>query len=144
MFKNIALAYEHRPESAKALTQAIELANKFGATLSVFTVVEPLPAYTAFSVAADTSALRTLEQDRTAFFEKWKENIVSAGETETVDISAHVLDGNTVQAITEFVENHEIDLLIMNLHRHTLRISGLWSSIYSLSQTLPCNVLGVR
>ncbi len=145
MYKNIAVAYEEdHLESARALKHAIELAEILGAPLKVLTIAQPLPAYTAFSAAADPSALQTLKQDKAAFYEAWERRITAEGEANGVAVSAHVLEGDTVRAVTTFVGSHDVDLLIVGLHKRALRISSLWSTVYSLAQDLSCRVLGVH
>lgn len=144
MFSNIAVAYEEHPESVRALKRAFELAKMFGVPLTVLTITEPLPAYTAFSVAADSSAIHSLEQDRLTFYDELKRRLTAEGAAEGVEVSAHILQGNAVQTIVEFVHHHNIDLLVVGLHRRTLRLSSLWSTVYSLAQDLSCSILGVH
>jgi nucleotide-binding universal stress UspA family protein len=144
MFKNIAVAYDGHPESIRAFRRALELAKMLGISLKVLTIAEPLPAYTAFSVAGDSSAIRTLEQDRQAFYEDLIRRAANEGNAEGIEVSAHTLEGNIVQAVTEFVGEHDVDLLVVGLHRRALRISSLWSMVYSLAQDLTCSVLGVH
>ena len=144
MFSKIAVAYEEHPESARALERALELAKLLGVPLTVLTIAEPLPAYTAFSAAANPGAIHLLEQDRTAFYESLKGRIAAHGAAENVEVSAHVLQGDMVRAIVDFVDTHGIELLVVGLHRRTLRLSSLWSTVYSLAQELTCSVLGVH
>ena len=145
MYKNIAVAYEEdHLESTRALKHALELAKILGAPMKVLTIAQPLPAYTAFSAAADPSALQTLNQDKSAFYEAWQRRIATEGEASGVTVSAHVLEGDAVHAVTAFVVSHDVDLLIVGLHKRALRISSLWSTVYSLAQDLSCSVLGVH
>ncbi len=70
MFKNIAVAYDESPESRRALTAAIHLAKALGAGLQTITVMEKLPAYTAFATGADPSMINVLEEDRSKYYEQ--------------------------------------------------------------------------
>ena len=144
MFRKIAVAYEENPESARALQRAFELAKLLHLSLTILMVAEPLPAYTAFSAALDPSAMQTLEADRMKFYEKVKEQIAVRGKAEGVGVSVHILEGDTVRTIVSFVDTQGVDLLIVGLHRRTLRLSSLWSTVYSLAQELTCSVLGVH
>ena len=144
MFRSVAVAYEEHPEGVKAFRRALELAKLLEVPLTVLAIAEPLPAYTAFSAAADTVAMQILEQDRTGFYERVTSRLTDEGHATGVAISAHILDGETVHAIVDFVERKGIDLLVVGLHRHTLRVSSLWSTVYSLSQALSCSILGVH
>lgn len=144
MFKNIAVAFEETPESRNALRAAFELARKLGAPLTSLTVVGPLPAYAAFAVAADTAAWETLEQDRSDYCEQLKLGIMAEGLARGVEVSVHILNGDRVQSIVEFVDKHHVDLLVVGLHRRSLPLTSLWSTVYSLAQSLSCSVLGVH
>jgi nucleotide-binding universal stress UspA family protein len=144
MFQNIAVAYEDHPEAKRAFEKALGLADRLGNSLTVLIVAEHLPAYSAFSVAADPSAVRILEQDRFALHEALKSRVMLEGSTAGVEVSVHILEGDTVRTIEQAVENLSIDLLIVGLHRRSLRISSLWSTVYTLAQDLSCSVMGVH
>jgi nucleotide-binding universal stress UspA family protein len=144
MFTNIAVAYDGSPESERALTAAISLAKVMGVGIRTITMLEAPPAYTAFAAATDGSVLRTLEDDRAAFYEHLQRLAVSKGDAEGVQVTTHLENGDTVESIHHFVRECQIDLLVIGLHRKTLRMSSLWSVVYSLAQELSCNMLGVH
>jgi nucleotide-binding universal stress UspA family protein len=144
MFTNIAVAYDGSPESERALTTAISLAKVMGVGIHAITTLDAPPAYTAFAATADGSVLRTLEDDRDAFYEHLQRLAVSKGDAEGVQVTTHLENGDTVESIHHFVRDHQIDLLVIGLHRRTLRMSSLWSVVYSLAQELSCNMLGVH
>lgn len=68
MFKNIAVAYDESPEAGRALTAAIHLARTLGVGLQSITVMDKLPAYTAFATGADPAMMITLEEDRAQYY----------------------------------------------------------------------------
>src|ERR1700679_1235848 len=145
MFTKIAVAYDGSPEADRALTASISLAKVLGVGIHTITMLEAPPAYTAFAaVATDGSVLRTLEEDRDAFYEHLQRLAVSKGEAEGVQVITHLENGDTVDSIHHFVRDHQIDLLVIGLHRRSLRMSSLWSIAYSLAQELSCNILGVH
>lgn len=144
MFTKIAVAYDGSPEADRALTAAISLAKIMGVGIHTITMLEAPPAYTAFAAAADGSVLRALEEDRDAFYEHLQRLAVSKGDAEGVQVTTHLEDGDMVDSIHHFVRDHQIDLLVIALHRKSLRMSSLWSSVYSLAQELSCNMLGVH
>lgn len=145
MYRKIAVAYEDHPEAERAFAHAVKLAKTLGASLAVLAVAEPLPAYTAFSAAADPGAIRTLEQDKIAFYEAWNLRMIAAGEAEAIATTAHLLESsNLVHAIVEFTLVHEIDLLVVGLHKRTTRVSSLWSVASMLAQQVRCSILGVH
>jgi nucleotide-binding universal stress UspA family protein len=77
MYTKIAVVCDGSPEADRALTTAISLAKIMGAGVHTITMLERPPAYTAFAVAADGSALRALEEDRDAFYEHLQHLVLS-------------------------------------------------------------------
>lgn len=144
MFRKIAVVYQDHSESIHAYNKALEMATLLSVPLTVLTIAERLPAYTAYSAAADPSAARILEQDREQFYEQLSLRIVEQGRAAGVDVTSYILSGDAVEGIESFVKDHSVDLLILGLHKRTLRISSLWSSVYTLAQDLPCSLLGVH
>jgi nucleotide-binding universal stress UspA family protein len=144
MFKNIALAYDESPEAGRALTAAIQLAKVLGVGLQSITVMDKLPAYTAFATATDPTMIATLEADRLEFYKQIEEKARAAAEHEGVLLVPHIADGETADAIVRFVCDGRIDLLVIGLHRRPSRISSLWSTVYTIAQNIPCSVLGVH
>lgn len=144
MYKNMAVAYDESPEAGRALVAAIKLAKALGVGLRSITVMDKLPAYTAFATAADASMIVTLEEDRARYYEQMQEGARKAAEREGVEIVTHAVDGETVDAVVGFVCQHKIDLLVIGLHRRPNRMSSLWSTVYTIAQNVPCSVLGVH
>lgn len=144
MFKNIATAYDESAEGARALTAALGLATALGVPLHVITVAEELPAYTAYGLAGDPSILQKLGEDRRHFYADLQSVARKKAAEQDIEISTHMLDGEKVEAIVHFVHEHKIDLLVIGLHHRSLRVSRLWSTVYTLAQELPCSILGVH
>jgi nucleotide-binding universal stress UspA family protein len=144
MFKNIAVAYDESPEASRALAAAIHLAKTLGVVLQTITVMEKLPAYTAFATGADPSMLSVLEEDRNKFYEQLQEKARAAAEREGVEMVTHLLDGEEADSIVGFVCERKIDLLVIGLHRRHDRLSRLWSTVYTIAQNVPCSVFGVH
>ena len=143
MYRKIAVMYEDHMEGQRAFTQAIDVAKLLQLPLIVLAIAEPLPAYTAFA-AAEPSALHTLETDRSEYYEQLSAQLSSDGRARGVQTESHVVEGDTVRIIADFVTRNEIDLLIVGLHHRMLRISSIWSTVYSLSQAVTCSILGVQ
>jgi nucleotide-binding universal stress UspA family protein len=144
MFERIAVAYDESPEACRALTAAIHLAKRLGVGLQTITVMEKLPAYTAFATGADPAMLLTLEEDRAKFYAIVAANARAEAERQGVELEAHLLDGESVDAIVKFVCDHKIDVLVIGLHRRPNRVSSLWSTVYTIAQNVPCSVFGVH
>jgi len=144
MFSNIALALDESPESARALDKAIAMAKLLGLQLRTITVVEQLPAFAAFAVAADPSAIATLKEDKSNFYDALRRRVIAAGSEQGVEVLPSFLEGDRIEVIHDFVVAEKIDLLVIGLHKRSLRMSSIWSTVYTLAQELPCSMLGVH
>lgn len=144
MYKNIAVAYDESPEAGRALATAIQLAKTLGIGLQTITVMEKLPAYTAFATSVDASLTVILDEDRTKYYDQMQAAARTAGQREGVEVITHVMDGEATDAIVSFVCQHKIDLLVIGIHRRSDRVSRMWSTVYTIAQNVPCSVLGVH
>jgi nucleotide-binding universal stress UspA family protein len=144
MFRKIVVAYNESPESGRALTSAIQLAISLHAELQAVTVMTDLPAYTAYAGAFDASALRLLKDDRLALYEKLQNKARALAASHGIELSSHLIDGQQVEAIVNFLREQKADLLVIGLHQRDLYISRLWSTVYELAQEAPCSVLGIH
>ena len=144
MYKDIAVAYDESPEACRALAAAIHLAKTLGVGLQTITVMEKLPAYTAFATSADPSLTVVLEEDRGRYYERMQAGARAAGKREGVEVITHTMDGEDADAIISFTCQHKIDLLVIGIHRRSDRVSRMWSTVYTIAQNVPCNVLGVH
>ena len=144
MFRRIAVALDETEQAQRALRTATDLAKTLGAALVTVTVRQPLPAYTAFAAAADSSAVRSLEDEHTKFYEQLMATASARVKEADIPMESFLVDGDTVDVIVEFVAQKQIDLLVVGLHRRSLRVYSLWSTVYSLAQDLSCNMLGVH
>ena len=144
MFQNIAVAYDQSSEAERALQTAIPLAKALGSNLHTVTFAEELPAYTAYGVAGDPSVLRTLGEDRDKFYGDLQKRAQEMASAKSVQVVTHLLDGEKVDGIIQFVSEQKIDLLVVGLHHRSLRVSRLWSTVYTLAQEIRCSILGVH
>jgi nucleotide-binding universal stress UspA family protein len=144
MFRRIVAAYNESPESQRALNTAIRLAASLRAELHTVTAAEALPSYTAFAAVADPSLPRVLTQDRLRVYRDLQEKARVQVQGHDIELESHLVEGQPVEAIIEFLRQHRADLLVVGIHPHDLHISRLWSTVYGLAQDAPCSVLGVH
>jgi nucleotide-binding universal stress UspA family protein len=144
MFKKIVAAYNESPEASRALASAIHLAKLLGAELRVVSVVQDLPGYTAYATAVDSSIQLTLREDRSQAYEQLQAEARDTALREGVAAVTHLLQGDPVNALLDFLTHEKPDLIVIGLHRHTSHISRLWSTVYEVAQDAPCSVLGVH
>ena len=144
MFKKIAVAYDDSPEAGRALAVAIQLAKTFDVGLQTITVMEKLPAYTAYATSTDAAMINTLEEDRKNYYMQVQAKARSLASHEGVQLATHLADGEAVDGIVQFVCEQKVDLLVIGLHRRHDRISRIWSTVYTIAQNVPCSVFGVH
>jgi nucleotide-binding universal stress UspA family protein len=144
MFQKIVVAYNESPESERALVAAMKLAKSLNAELLTVTVMVDLPAYTAFAQAADSSIVRTLDEDRLKFYTKLQDQARAQMLSSGIGFHSHLVEGKQVEAIVDFLRQQKADLLVIGLHQHDLHIALLWSTVYELAQDAPCSVLGIH
>lgn len=144
MFRKIALAYNESPEARRALVSAIQLAKSLNAELHTVTVIARLPAYTGYVAAVDASLSRMLMDDRVKFYEELQEKASALAHEHGSALTCHLIEGDEVDAIVNFIRHHKADLLVMGLHQRDLYVARLWSTVYEMAQEAPCSVLGVH
>ena len=126
------------------MLSAIQLAKSLSAELQTITVMADLPAYTAYAGAVDGSVVRVLKEDRAAFYENLQAKARSFAAEQGIELHSHVVEGQQVEAIVDFLRAQKADLLILGLHQRDLHIARLWSTVYELAQDAPCSVMGVH
>jgi nucleotide-binding universal stress UspA family protein len=143
MFKRIAVAFDETHGGFHALVSAVSLAKTLGAEVQTVTVVEP-PAVTTSYVATAPLLSEVLSEDRMKFYEQLQKDAVTEGQKSGVTIRTHLVVGDEVGAIVEFLRQEKMDLLVIGLHKHTPRVARLWNTVFELEQEAPCSVLGVH
>jgi nucleotide-binding universal stress UspA family protein len=144
MFRKIAVAYDESPEAERAFRTGIQLAKTLSAELLTITVVEELPAYTAYAAGADSSIMHTLREDRAQFYEELRAKAMKSALFEGITLVTELINGDAVEAIPSFVRAQKVDLLVVGLHHRSSRVARIWSTVYSLAQDVSCSVLGVH
>ena len=106
-------------------------------------LMQELPAYTAFA-AVDSSLTQTLLDDRSQHYGQLQTDALEKAWREGVPSETHLLDGDGVEALLDFLAKEKPDLLVIGLRRHTSHVSRLWDTVFELAQEAPCSVLGVH
>jgi nucleotide-binding universal stress UspA family protein len=144
MFRKIVIAYDGSLESHRSLVSAIQLAKSLDAELHTVTVMGEIPAYTAFASVTDSAAPRMLEHDRLQFYQNLQEKARDLFAGYGIGFQGHLIEGEAVEAIVDFLRRQKADLLVLGLHQREFHIARLWSTVYELAQDAPCSVLGVH
>ena len=139
MFRKIVLASDGSEGAARALSAAVKLAKQHDAELHMVSV-EELPQFPA-------SVDEVMEEKTEAnhFFAGVVARAKGQAQAVGVKLIAHVLMGDAVAAIVEFVEREGADLLVIGYMGHSAlynRVIG--STTDRLVELAPCAVLVVK
>jgi len=143
MYKRIAAVFDETYGGLHALTSAVSLAKILGAEVQTITVVGPLSVSASYAGAVPLLS-QVLSDDRVKFYEELQETAMAEGRKSGVAIRTHLVAGDEVEAIVEFLRQEKMDLLVIGLHTRTPRIARLWSTVFEVEQEAPCSVLGVH
>ena len=139
MHKKVLHGLDGSPGSLKALEEALDLAQRYGAELHTLSVEEvPRYAETIGEFVEEKDAVNGTFKDA---LKKAREMAAAKGLT----IHCHVVVGHEVKTIVEFVKQRGIDLLVLGFMGHSAiydRVMG--GTCQSLVRLAPCSVLVVK
>ena len=148
MFTKILVAYDHSPESDKALNTGIELAKLYKVDLYSITVTEELPSYATMSypdIPFDPELLQSLDDKRDAFYEDLSCDAIKRAAEAGVTLHAALMHGFECESIINHAREIGADLLLLGLHPHPAVIDHLWGSTeQKIAWAAPCSILAVR
>jgi nucleotide-binding universal stress UspA family protein len=129
--------------SKDAVSYALELAQKFGAKLSLLHVVEP-PPYSIEGPVPSTvggNLLHDLERQATAELAQ----VLPQAQVAEIEVTRYVVIGSPFRKIIETTEAEEVDLIVMATHGRTgLSHLVMGSVAERVVRTAPCPVLTIR
>ncbi|MBN1368367.1 MAG: universal stress protein [Dehalococcoidales bacterium] len=83
----------------------------------ILRVVEPLPAQTIGTLARVTSSILTnMENENKNAAQRYIQNVAKQLETDGINATPVVLEGNPAEEILKYAKNNNIDLIIMSTH----------------------------
>ncbi|RJR22519.1 MAG: universal stress protein [Desulfobacteraceae bacterium] len=139
MFKKILIGIDGSENAYKALFEAIELADKYGAELHSITV-EEVPKY--------PGTIGEIIEEKEAANGKFSEVLGKTkkiADERAMTLSSHVIIGHEIKTIIEFIREHNFDLLVIGfMGRSALYERIMGSTCQSLVRLAPCSVLVVK
>jgi universal stress protein A len=128
--------------SKKALSDAFELAQTFGATLSLLHVLEPSPYLGEFTLPTmGEELLGDLERQASAELAR----VLPEAQQATIEVTHAVVMGSPSLKIVETAEAEHVDLIVMATHGRTGLSHLLIGSVAErVVRTAPCPVLTIR
>ena len=137
--KKILIAHDGSKSSEKALKQAFEIADKFGSSVTVISVVPEL--YLTELMEMDRlRILETLTEEAQKIMDKIKTKTVGSRPVKTI-----VAQGNPAEEILETAKKIKADLIVTGSHgRHGAQKFLLGSVSSKIVDHAPCTVLVVK
>ena len=112
MFRRILVTLDGSLMAEQALTTALALAERFESDLYLLRVVIPLPkSYRAG--AASAAAIEEAERDAVAEAATYLDGMAASIRERGMAVQVAARSGNPAKAIIEFVQNNQIDMLVM-------------------------------
>jgi nucleotide-binding universal stress UspA family protein len=137
--KKILIAHDGSKSSEKALKQAFEIADKFGSSVTVISVVPEL--YLTELMEMDRlRILETLTEEAQKILDKIKTKTAGSRPVKTI-----VAQGNPAEEILETAKKLKADLIVTGSHgRHGAQKFLLGSVSSKIVDHAPCTVLVVK
>jgi nucleotide-binding universal stress UspA family protein len=110
MYDRILVPTDGSPAAERAVGHAIELATTFDATVHTLYVVD-VALYSSLEAGVD-AVIEALEREGEAAVGEVESRCEAAG----VDTETAVLVGTVHRAIQEYVQDHDVDLVVMGTH----------------------------
>ncbi len=137
MIKHILVPLDGSEYAEKALSVAEDLARSTGARLSLLTVV--------LRLGAKLPGQQQMEENSEAHVRQYLDPTRSRLAQDGLDVSACVDFGNPADAIADFAERHNVDLIVMATHGVGARSTyALGSVALKVLQIAPCPITMLR
>ncbi|MGO8708089.1 MAG: universal stress protein [Terracidiphilus sp.] len=145
MYRHILIGLDQSLSAHRALVRAIELASRFGATLTAMAIVPAPPPQAAYAAAISSEALQIINGDEQDSFVELLQRARSEGAQRAVEVETVLSDGPVVSSLTNAVRKHHIDLLVMGIHPELTPFGWFTASTaHELAVKATCDVLGVH
>lgn len=125
LFTHILLPTDFSEAAARALDYATELANSFGARLTLFHAT----GSPASSFSGDAKGIGWSTDEVRAAMEKKMRDLLSAAQTRCPKAEAYVVEGDPWVEIPAFARKHDVDLIVLGTHGRRGLARALFGSV---------------
>jgi nucleotide-binding universal stress UspA family protein len=142
-FKKIMVPIDFSENSPKVLETAVDVAEKFGAKLSIVFVVQTIEDYSGFFVPH--MPISQFEDELVQGAEKKMAGFLSENLKSDLPHSATVIKGNVAEEIIEYAAHNNIAMIVMGTHGYKGLEKVLFGSVAEkVVKTSPCPVLTIN
>lgn len=145
---HVLITLDGSPLAEKALAPGIELAQRFGAKVTLLQVNALLPFGYGEPLASEWAELDTTQglfDQMHKSSETYLVEIAGRHHSQNLPIEIKVIDGLTVTSILDFVESANVDLVVMSTHGRSGLRRWLYGSVTAkVLRSAPCSMLIVR
>ncbi|MDR7521210.1 MAG: universal stress protein [Armatimonadota bacterium] len=138
MIRHILVAHDGSEEARRAVEVGVDLALRYGARATLLTVIQH-PAY-----AATVGEVQEADTEKRTFAERLQREAIEAARLRGLDMAAAVVPGHPAEAIVDYAQSHDVDLIVMG-HRgmSNLRRILVGSVADRVVDHAPCMILVV-
>jgi nucleotide-binding universal stress UspA family protein len=142
-FKNILVAYDSSSFSNRAFKRALDIAESNKSKITIVTVITGV--YQP-SIGFGMKYSEKMLEKYTKTLKKTFSNLESAAKEKNIKISLKILqDPSVAKAITNYVNSHKFDLVVIGSHGRTgLNKMILGSVANSITQKVKCPIMVVK
>ncbi len=143
LFKNILVPYDLSKPSTRAFKVALDVAKKYGSSITVITCIEGDPWHHKFyDSRADAELLKKQKKAAADYISKLEESAKKAN----IPFKSRIIKAESiVKELVRFAKSHKFDLIVMGSHGRTgLDKLVLGSVANGVVQRVRCPVLLVK
>lgn len=142
-FKKILVPIDFSENSPKVFKTAVEVAEKFGASISIIFVVQSFEDYSGFFVPH--MPISQFEDEMLISAEKKMLSFLAENLKSDLPHSSIVMKGDVAEEIIEYASQNNIGMIIMGTHGYKGLEKVLFGSVAEkVVKTSPCPVLTVN
>ena len=142
-FKKIMVPIDFSENSPKVFRAAVDVAEKFGATLSTVFVVQSFEDYSGFFVPH--MPISQFEEEMVQSAEKKMESFLAENLQSDLENSFTIIKGDVAEEIIEYATRNNIAMIIMGTHGYKGLEKVLFGSVAEkVVKTSPCPVLTIN
>ena len=142
-FKKIMVPIDFSENSPRVLEAAVDVAEKFEATLSIVFVAQSFEDYSGFFVPH--MPISQFEDEMVEGAEKKMVSFLAENLKSDLPHSSTVLKGDVAEELTEYADKNDIAMIVMGTHGYKGLEKVLFGSVAEkVVKTSPCPVLTIN